>query len=183
MERRFFKNAPVETREEAENGAPRLHCRFAVFNESYDLWDDAYERIDPHAFDETVADDVRALWNHDTNIVLGRTTSGTLRLGVMAEGLDGDIDINPEDRAALDGAARVKRRDVTGCSIGFDILEEHIERRSDGKTGFVIDKIKLYEVSICTFPAYETTYAESRSVEDMRLKAWKYNMKERLKNA
>lgn len=184
MERRFFENMIVRADDPDENGAPRLHCRFATFTGEYPLPWDCYERIDPHAFDETIGDDIRILWNHDSNIVLGRTASGTASLSIAEnEGLDGDTVINTEDRAAMDGYARVKRGDVTGCSIGFDILADHIEHRSDGKTGFVIDKIKLYECSVCTFPAYRDTSAAVRDMSGAISKAFKIRMKERLNNA
>lgn len=186
MERRYFEHMPVAVRSEGggeENPAPIvLDCRFATFVGTYECGYDCYERIDLHAFDDTIADDIRILWNHDTGLVLGRTAAGTADLKIMPEGVDGTVEINQDDRAAMDAAARVKRGDVTGCSIGFDILDEHIETR-DGKTGFVIDKIKLYECSICTFPAYEATSAKSRSAGAACIKAFKFRMKERLKNA
>lgn len=184
MERRFFEGMIVRAEDQNENDAPRLHCRFATFTGEYPLPWDCYERIDPHAFDETLGDDIRILWNHDSNIVLGRTAAGTASLSIVEnEGLDGDTIINKDDRAAMDGLARVKRGDVTGCSIGFDILADHIEHRSDGKTGFVIDKVKLYECSICTFPAYEATNAEARSKGKAGITAYKEHQKERLRNA
>lgn len=186
MIRRYFEHMPVSVRrseEGSEEQAPIvLDCRFATFTGVYDLGWDCYERIDPHAFDDTVGDDVRILFNHNTGAVLGRTAANTAEIKIMPEGLDGSVIINPDDRAALDVAARVKRGDITGCSIGFDIISDHMEQR-DGKTGWVIDKIKLYECSICTFPAYVETSAKSRGMGAERVKAFKFRMKERLKDA
>ena len=84
----------------------------------------------------------------------------------------------------MDVYARVKRGDITGCSIGFDILSERCERREDGSALFTIEKIKLYECSVCTFPAYRDTSAAVRSTDPgARIRAFKYRMKERIANA
>ncbi len=184
MERRFYENALVRAEEPKDNEAPRLHCRFATFTGLYPLGENCFERIDPRAMDDTIGDDIRVLWNHNSDIVLGRSGNSTAKLYIVEnEGLDGETVINTEDRAAMDGYARVKRGDVTGCSIGFDILDDAIEYRSDGCVCYVIKKIKLYECSVCTFPAYQATSAQARSDETARARLWKLRMKERIKNA
>lgn len=70
----------------AEGGNLYIEGYFAVFGSRYELWDGAYETIDPGAFDGQTNGDVRALVNHDTTLVLGRTTAGTLSLRVDEEG-------------------------------------------------------------------------------------------------
>lgn len=138
---------------------------FAVFGAEYWLWDTAFETIDPGAFNLEADSDVRALTNHDTTLVLGRTAAGTLQLRVDEHGLAGTIVINPKDQDAVNLYERVKRGDVSQCSFGFDILDEGSERRDDGITVFHLKRVKLWEVSVCTFPAYEATGVEARRAE------------------
>ena len=129
--------------------------------------------------------DVRALCDHDTRIVLGRTAAGTLTLTEDERGLYGVIKINTADGDAMNLYARVQRGDVSQCSFGFDILDEEYIINPDGSELWLIRKVKLYEVSVVTFPAYEETSVSARSADtparrERRLAAWKNNMKERL---
>ena len=145
------------------NGERYLEGYFSVFNSDYQLWKGATESIDPHAFDDAIAnDDVRALINHDTTLVIGRTKSGTLELRVDDHGLWGRVKINDRDTDAMNLWERVQRGDVDQCSFGFDILAEEVERRQDGSVHWTVKKVKLYEVSPCTFPAYEDTSLSAR---------------------
>lgn len=159
---------------------------FSVFNSNYELWPGATESIAEGAFDGTLSDDVRALINHDTTLVLGRTKAGTLELKVDSRGLWGSIKINPKDNDAMNLYERVKRGDVDQCSFGFDILDEETEFREDGSIHWTIKSVKLYEVSCCTFPAYEDTSiaARQKQVEDIQKRkneAWKTSMLTKLK--
>ena len=159
---------------------------FAVFDGFYDLWDGDQERVDRHAFDETISGDVRALTNHDTTRVLGRTSARTLVLRIDEHGLWGSILINRNDQDAMNMYARVQRGDVSQCSFGFDILSEDYEKRADGSILWTIRKVKLWEVSCCTFPAYEDTAIAARSAEhdDIRrraLESWRIKTKQKLK--
>ena len=97
---------------------------FAVFNSEYPLWEGASEIVKPGAFDTSVSGDVRALINHDTTLVLGRTKSGTLTLRQDTRGLWGSVKINRQDGSAMDLYARVQRGDVDQCSFGFEIKRE-----------------------------------------------------------
>ena len=157
------RGADFQTRE--ADGALMIEGYFAVFNSEYWLWDRAYETIDPGAFSLESDTDVRALTNHDTTLVLGRTTAGTLDLRVDERGLWGSVRIHPADQDAVNLYERVKRRDVDQCSFGFDILEEGAEYRDDGTTVWHLKRVKLYEVSVCTFPAYEATGVQARKAE------------------
>ncbi len=175
-----------ETRE--EGGAKIIEGYFAVFGSPYEICPGITEQIAPEAFDGALGGDVRALIDHDTHLVVGRTLSGTLNLQVDQTGLFGSIVINPEDSDALNAYARVKRRDVTQASFGFDILEEEHETRADGSMLVTIKKLKLYEVSICTFPAYAATelHARAKDIKAARVRAheiYKTGLKERMKNA
>lgn len=161
-----------------ENEQKRIEGFFAVFDGIYDIAPGMSESIDSHAFDNTLSGDIRALINHDTTLVLGRTAAHTLELRTEAHGLWGSILINPNDQDAMNMYERVKRGDVNQCSIGFDITDEDTEVREDGSVHWTIKGIKLYEVSVCTFPAYETTEASARSAEAVdirkrRFDAWK----------
>lgn len=159
---------------------------FSVFNSNYEIWPGATESIAPGAFSNTLSDDVRALINHDTTLVLGRNKAGTLELREDARGLWGKITINPNDSDAMNLYERVKRGDVDQCSFGFDIVNEETEFREDGSIHWTIREVKLYEVSCCTFPAYEDTSISAREKQYEEIKkreseAWKANIKNRLK--
>lgn len=161
---------------------------FAVFNSDYNITSMMSESIAPGAFTDALGGDVRALVNHDTTLVLGRNKANTLELREDSHGLWGKVRINPNDSAAVDLYERVKRGDVDGCSIGFDIAEEETEYRDDGSIHFTIKRVDpLYEVSACTFPAYEQTNVQAREEQVETLKkrereAWQAQMKERLKH-
>lgn len=171
-----------ETRE-ASDGSEDLHIAgyFAVFDGIYDMGYQMSESIDPHAFDDAISGDVRFLIDHDTRLVLGRTSAHTGELKIDSHGLYGDVTINPKDQDAMNLYARVQRGDVNQCSFGFDILDEDTEIREDGSIHWTIKKVKLYEVSVCTFPAYETTEVSARMndakyIRKRELDAWKARM-------
>lgn len=168
--------ADFQTRE--DNGERRIEGYFAVFGSNYDMWPGASESIDPHAFDEALGDDVRVLIDHDTRLVLGRTSAGTAELRVDEHGLWGSVLINPDDTDAMNAYARNKRGDVNQASFGFDILDEDTEYREDGSVHWTVKKVKLYEVSLCTFPAYRETELQARKADYANLRkrhteAWK----------
>lgn len=181
-----LRAADFQTR--AEDGRLYIDGYFAVFNSEYWLWDRAFETIDPGAFSLEADADVRALTNHDTTLVLGRTTAGTLQLRVDDKGLYGTILINEKDQDAVNLYERVKRGDVSQCSFGFDILQDSTEYRDDGITVFHLQRVKLWEISVCTFPAYEETGVQARKAEvettrKRELEEWRSRMTARLKNA
>ena len=175
-----------ETREDGE--APHISGYFAVFNSTYEIAPGMSESIAPGAFSRTLADDVRALINHDTTLVLGRTKAHTLTLSEDERGLWGDVQINPNDQDAMNLYERVKRGDVDQCSFGFEIVREDTEARDDGSIHWTIQEVRLFEVSACTFPAYEETNISARAAERdviraRSLAAWKNNMSARLRRA
>lgn len=177
------KAASFETRESGE----KLYIEgyFSVFNSNYELWPGATESVAPGAFSDTLGNDVRALVNHDTSLVLGRSKAGTLELREDSHGLWGKVEINPKDSDAMNLYERVKRGDVDQCSFGFEILEEDTEFRGED-VHWTIKKVNLFEVSVCTFPAYEATSVSARQqdLEEIKRKkteAWKNQMKNKLK--
>lgn len=176
--------ADFETRKDGEDLT--IEGYFAVFNDVYEMFEGATESIAPGAFSNTLADDIRALVNHDTTLVLGRTAAHTLELVQDERGLFGRIRINPKDTDAMNLYERVKRGDVSQCSIGFDILSEETDYREDGSVHWTIREVKLYEVTCCTFPAYESTSiaARKRDFEAAKAKqteAWRAKMLTKIK--
>jgi HK97 family phage prohead protease len=185
---RQHRNMPTAFRAVNREGKKRIEGYFAVFDGIYTLWPGATESVDRHAFDDCLSDDVRALIDHETRLVLGRTKAGTLTLRVDDHGLWGDAEINENDTDAMNLYARVQRGDVDQCSFGFDILEENTDFREDGTVHWTLKKVKLYEVSCVTFPAYEDTSIEARrqdydQLRRRELDAWKARQKGRFKHA
>ena len=151
-----------------------------------ELWTGAFEEIAPGAFDNTLSNDIRALINHDTSLVLGRTKAGTLELKTDSRGLWGRIKINPNDTDAVNLYERVKRGDVDQCSFGFNIISEETDYRDDGTVKWTIKEVDLHEVSVCTFPAYKETGVQARhkqveQYKQRQLQERKNKLKERLK--
>ena len=176
----------LTTRAEADGQEMYIEGYFAVFGRETELWPGAFEEIAPGAFDETLSNDIRALINHDTTLVLGRTKAGTLELKTDNYGLWGRVKINPNDIDAVNLYERVKRGDVDQCSFGFNITSEETDWRDDGTVKWTITGIDLHEVSVVTFPAYEDTGVQARkeAVEQHRerlLAAQKNKLKERLR--
>lgn len=169
-----------------DDDGPVICGYFAVFNSNYEWWPGEYEQVAPGAFSDCLNGDVRALADHVSLLVLGRTTAGTLTLREDEHGLYGEIKINERDSDAMNLYARVQRGDVTQCSFGFDIVDEEYIKNPDGGCLWLIRKVILYEVSVVTFPAYEETSVEARKHDCKELKArrderWRRQMKERLK--
>lgn len=177
-------NTEMTTRD--DDNEPVIEGYFSVFGDVYEMWDGATESFASGAFSKTLSDDIRALVNHDTTLVLGRTAAHTLELTQDERGLYGRIRINPKDTDAMNLYERVKRGDVSQCSIGFDILSQKTDFRDDGSVHWTIEEVKLYEVTCCTFPAYEATSIQARRRDYDELKAkrneqWRHDMLNRLK--
>jgi uncharacterized protein len=162
-ERRFFSDT-VEVREEEGN---QYFEGYAVrFNSVTDL---GYfsEEVAATAFDGVMGDDVRGLFNHDPDVVLGRTASGTMQVSKDEKGVKYRISYNPEDPDHKRVMEKVKRGDVSQSSFAFSISDESWSKR-DGKEHRVIEKIKRwYDVAPVTYPAYADTTVAARSIESM----------------
>ena len=186
LTRNFKSN--LQVREETDKQDKTIEGYFVVFETETELWPGAFEEISRGAFDETMENDIRALINHETGLVLGRTKSGTLELKLDDKGLWGRISINENDLDAMNLYARVQRGDVDQCSFGFNILEESADYRDDGTVKWTIEKIDLHEVSVVTFPAYEATGVQARKrdfeeIKERSLEMRKKALKEKLKHA
>lgn len=178
-----LRSGEFKTREDGEKMV--IEGYFAVFNSNYEMWEGASESIAEGAFDSSLSNDIRGLTNHDTTLVLGRTKVHTLELETDSHGLWGRITINPKDSDAVNTYERVKRGDVDQCSIGFIVRSEETDFQADGSIHWTITDVELFEVSVCTFPAYEETSVSARHRDADELKkradeAWRLQMKERL---
>ena len=176
------RDADFFTRE--QDGNLYIQGYFSVFGARYDLFEGAYETVEKGAFKLSRDKDIRALINHDTTLVLGRTTAGTLKLSEDEKGLYGEIEINQADQDAMNLYARVKRGDVSQCSFGFDIIRQE-EIRENGVLSWHLTDVKLYEVSVCTFPAYEETGVKAREkdfkeIQEREAAAFKQRLREKL---
>ena len=170
-ERRFLAArmavaARAEGDESASPGA--LEGYAAVFNQETEIgsWYPFREQFAKGSFRETIKeDDQRALIDHDTAKIIGRTSAGTLSLKEDDKGLKATIDL-PDTSYARDLYQSVKRGDIDGMSIGFTVEEE---KREVGKGQeldlYTVTRAKLFEVSPVTFPAYEGTSVSARCME------------------
>jgi len=159
LERRFVPLAEIELRA-GEGDTPVIEGYAAVFNK----WgSEAYgfrEKIAPGAFKKTIkGGDVRALFNHDPNHVLGRQSNGTLTLKEDDRGLSMHTDINADDPDAMSVYAKVRRGDVNGQSFGFVVREEEWKYFDDDTKlpERIIREVDLFDVGPVTFPFYEQT--------------------------
>jgi len=145
----------VELRAE-EGEAPKITGHAAVFDTPADIYG-FEEVIRKGAFTEAIKkDDVRALWNHNPDYVLGRTKSGTLRLSEDDVGLAIEND-PPDTQWAKDLMVSMQRGDVDQMSFGFIVDEEKWSKRDGEPDLREILKARLFDVSPVTFPAYEET--------------------------
>ena len=183
---RQLRSTPQQFRTRDDGDDLIIEGYFAVFDSPYVLWDGATEIVKPGAFAGCLSGDIRALIDHDTRLVLGRTKAGTLTLREDARGLYGTIKINRDDADAMSLYARVQRGDVDQCSFGFDIEEETFVDLGGGQCRWEINKVNpLYEVSVVTYPAYEETAVKARhadlaEIQRRQAETWKTKMINRL---
>jgi uncharacterized protein len=169
MERRFFDtNVKIETRGEDAAAKQVIRGYGAVFDRLSENLGGFREKIAVGAFDDVLNDDVRALFNHDANHILGRTKAGTLHLFVDEAGLGYEID-TPDTQTGRDLVTSMKRGDVSQSSFGFTVDDDEWSEDEEGRTVRTIKKVsRLFDVSPVTYPAYPDASAAVRSLE-----AWK----------
>lgn len=151
---------------EEENEKREVEGIACVFNQSTDLgW--YTEEIDRNAFDECKMDDVVLNFNHDNNMILARTTNGSLELSIDDEGLHQKATI-VDTSTGRDVLTLVKEGLISKMSFAFTIDEnEWIEKKGE-KDHRIITKIaRLYDVSLVTFPAYNQTSAFARDEDSL----------------
>jgi HK97 family phage prohead protease len=168
-ERRTFPHGSAEQEQRAKQAAAGVLSGYAaVFFRpedpatQYRLGPNIVERVDKGAFDRALRekDDVRALFNHEPELMLGRTASGTLRLSVDRRGLAYAVDVNKSTTVGRDVLEYVRRGDVSGSSFSF---YTDVERWSDEgpQTVRAIESVTLLDVGPVTFPGYRATSAHT----------------------
>lgn len=152
-----------------DNGKKKIRGYALTWNERYNMgW--FTEEIDRTALDGADMTDVRALLNHDPNIVLGRTAAGTLQLVADEKGLAYEIEL-PDTQAARDLAVSIERGDISQSSWGFMLRSDADTngdewRKENGKEHRVIKRVgRVFDVSPVTFPANPSTSVAKRSFE------------------
>ncbi len=155
-----LKNIKLENRTDAGE-LPKITGQAAVFN----VWSEDLggfkEKIAVGAFKKSLQEsDIRALFNHDPNIVLGRNKAGTLSLAESVDGLDIEI-LPPDTQIARDLVTSVRRGDVSQMSFGFQTIKDLWK---DNHTKRILTEAKLFDVSLVTFPAYSQTSVQARSL-------------------
>jgi HK97 family phage prohead protease len=153
----------IEKRQSETDEGQTIVGHAAVFNVTDGpVW--FRERIEPGAFADTIkSDDIRALFNHDSNLVLGRNTAGTLNLREDEEGLFMEIQL-PDTTAARDLTVSMERGDVSQASFAFRTIDDEW-RTEDGNEVRILKRVQLYDVSPVTFPFYENTDVSLRAFE------------------
>jgi HK97 family phage prohead protease len=163
MERRSLATAP-ELR--ASDKGKTIAGYAAIFNEMADIGGSFREIIAPGAFKQTLDGDIRALVDHDSGRVIGRSKAGTLRLKEDEHGLATEIDL-PDTTDGRDLAVSLERGDISGMSFGFRVTHDEWDETGDIPTR-TIRGVELFEVSAVAFPAYEGTELALRSLDRER---------------
>lgn len=162
----------IEPLGEGETGGiGRMIGHASVFNAWSENLGGFVERVIGGAFTEAIApggDDVRALFNHNPSAILGRNRANTLTLSEDQRGLAINI-LLPDTSVARDLRESVNRGDVTQMSFGFRAVEEEWETTPEGEPDRrTLKKVRLFDVSPATFPAYPETDLAVRSLEAWR---------------
>lgn len=166
-EHRTLQRPPqIEMRDSASGGLPTIVGYAAVFNAETNIGG-FFERIKPGAFARAIAEqqDVRALFNHDPNFLLGRLGAGTLRMAEDEQGLRVEID-PPDTQTGREVVELIRRGDIYGMSFGFMAMKESWDSTEDGVALRILEDVDLFDVSPVTFPAYEQTEVAVRSAAE-----------------
>lgn len=158
-----LQDLEVRSGETGDNAPPMIRGYAAVFNEWADIVPGMFrEQIAPGAFRKTIGEaDVRALVNHDPNYVLGRNRAGTLTMREDKHGLAVEIE-PPDAQWARDLMVSMKRGDISQMSFGFRPVK-WVEDPSGRALDVTLQEVRLFDVSVVTFPAYPQTEAWARS--------------------
>jgi HK97 family phage prohead protease len=167
FERRFATFDVLKVERKKDEPA-QITGHAAVFDQLSENLGGFFERIAPGAFVEAIEkDDVRALFNHDPNFILGRNRSGTLKLTEDTRGLA--VAITPPDNQTIRDlvVAPIERGDVSQMSFGFTVRPNGQDwaKDDDGRTIRTLKRVRLFDVSPVVFPAYSQT--------DVAMRAWR----------
>lgn len=167
LECRLFRPEQLRLQEATETDKALITGHAAVFNQLSEDLGGFRERIAPGAFGNSIKQgDIRALLNHNSDMVLGRSKAGTLRLQEDETGLAIEID-PPATTYASDLMVSMKRSDIDQMSFGFYTINDSWDK-VDGEWIRTLLEVELLEVSPVTFPAYPQTTVSARSMD-----AWK----------
>nr|DAH97909.1 MAG TPA: prohead serine protease [Caudoviricetes sp.] len=158
-ETRAFNISKLNTRSENEEQNTSIEGYAAVFNSKTRIGSCFDEVIEPGAFSRSLSEngDIRALFNHDWNNVLGRTKSGTLTLKEDEKGLNFNVEL-PNTSVARDLSESMARGDINQCSFGFFVTDEEWDYSVEPALR-TIKEVELFEISVVSIPAYEDTEA------------------------
>ena len=162
IERRFIS---TEIRADmGASGGKLIVGHGAVFNQEAEIWDGIFEVVRAGAFLATIQTaDVRALFNHDPNYVLGRNRAGTLRLSEDEIGLRYEIDV-PDTSYANDLYVSMQRGDISQSSYAFLPTSEKWTAREDGSELRELFGVELFDVSPVTYPAFIGADSQARGL-------------------
>lgn len=153
--------------ERSEGQPPRIMGYAARFNELSEVMWGFREKISPGAFiDALKTSDVRALWNHDPNHVLGRAKAGTLKVWEDDVGLRYEV-VPPDAQWAQDLLRSMERGDVDQSSFAFTVAKDEWNDDEEMPVRTIVAVERLYDVSPVTYPAYPSTTSGVRSLEDV----------------
>ncbi|NNF65979.1 MAG: HK97 family phage prohead protease [Gammaproteobacteria bacterium] len=163
LERRSFSSTlEIELRDDDDR---KIRGHAALFDSLSENLGGFREQIAPGAFDDCLGDDIRGLFNHDANMVLGRTSAGTMRVAVDSMGLTYEIDV-PDTSFARDLVVSLQRKDVSQSSFAFTVEDDDWTEDDEGRVIRTINKVRrLYDVSPVTYPAYADTSVALRGLD------------------
>jgi len=163
-ERRITLQAELRAVDENTKKVGRLEGYAALFDNPTELWDGYYEQIRAGAFARTLREgaDVRALFNHNPDMVLGRNKAGTLTLRETKKGLKVNI-WPPDTQIGRDVVTSVKRGDISQMSFAFRAIKTTDEEKGKGEWLRTLEDVDLYDISVVTYPAYPDTTVAARS--------------------
>jgi len=181
MEKRTYQKTHNLRAESRSDGSKTLEGYFIVFDVETNIYFNYYEKVARESVVESVNNgEIVALFNHETDKVLGSQKAGTLKINIDDKGVYGVISLNEKDTEALNVYERVARGDIGGCSFGFTIDEELVDVDEQGNYHSTLKKIDVFEVSIVTFPAYKETDINARAkVEKTKIGVLKRQIKGR----
>jgi uncharacterized protein len=164
-ETRIVDITNLQTRDGTGNEPVVISGYAAVFNSKTSIGDFFEEVIAPGAFARTISEngDIRALFNHNWDHVLGRTKNGTLKVEEDTRGLKFEVEL-PNTSLARDLAESMRRGDINQCSFGFWATGEAWDYSVEPAVR-TLNEVELYEISVVSIPAYEDTEVALRSKE------------------
>jgi HK97 family phage prohead protease len=162
--RACFQCEGLEVREEGDKRMIRGYA--SVFEKLSVPIYDFKEKIRSGAFANSLKNNnVRALWNHNSDFVLGSTKAGTLRLSEDDKGLHFELDL-PDTQTGRDAYTTIKRGDVDGMSFGFRVKRQEWDEKDRKNIVRTLIEVDLREISPTPFPAYPDTKVKARTIEE-----------------